>query len=139
MRISPPFKKLMIKEFRYAAKKMKEEDNPFKKAYFFSATYGIVSRIFNIEFDPFLVLMHTVLNAAHATLDARLSALLQKSDMAVELPEKLFDRLAEAVKELAIKIEQDKAAFEPLQDIANLAYSTTGNGYYLYQKGVLRV
>ena len=41
----------MVEEMRYALKKMNEEKDERKKLYYFSGTYGVISRVFNFESD----------------------------------------------------------------------------------------
>lgn len=141
MNVSENYKNIIAKEFREVVEKMKETKDLSEKMYFFSATYGVVSRVFNLDFDPVLVFVHLVLNAAYDNINGRLMALKGGQDKVVQIPEGLFDNLQKAVEELAENIEtgnEDKF-FKNLQKIANLAFVTTGNGYYLYKKGVLQL
>jgi hypothetical protein len=55
------------------------------------------------------------------------------------IPSNLFDRLCSCMEELATRIERNQKTYAILQDIANIAYSTTGNGFYLYTKGILKI
>ena len=138
MKISADFRKCIVDEFRLVAKKIREEENPARKLFFFSATYGIISRVFNFSFDPQLVFIHMVLNDSYNTISA--SASVQRGEeRAIRVPEELFDKLANATDELADKIENDENTCGTLQKIANIAFSTTGNGYYLYEKGVFSI
>lgn len=141
MKISDNYKKIIVDEFRSVAGKMKETEDLSKKLYWFSAAYGVVFRIFNLEFDATLVFLNWILNAAYSTISMRLAAIREGSDKTVDIPEGLFDSLQEVVEELAqnIEMENEHDIFKNLQRIANLAYATTGNGYYLYQKGVLQL
>ncbi len=141
MNISGNYKKVIAKEFRGIVEKMKGTKNLSEKMYFFSATYGVVSRVFNLEFDPALVFTHFVINAACSTINGRLLALKGGQDNVVQIPEGLFDSLQKVIEKLAENIEtgnEDKL-FKNLQKIANIAFTTTGNGYYLYQKGMLKI
>jgi len=54
-------------------------------------------------------------------------------------PKDVFDKLENALEELVVKIEKGEKTYPVLEKISNLAYSTTGNGYYLYLKGMLTV
>ncbi|MDD5095869.1 MAG: hypothetical protein PHV74_16075, partial [Dehalococcoidia bacterium] len=63
-----------------------------------------------------------------------LSALSAGSEVAVGIPEKMFDRLEEALEEIIEMVEAGKETYPALQKISKVAYSTTGNGYYLYLK-----
>lgn len=141
MNISDKSRKIIVDEFRLVAKSMKQIEDPSKKLYWFSAAYGVVERVFNLEFDPTLVFVHLVLNAAYGSINSRVSAIIAGADRAIVIPEGLFDSLQEVVEELAENIEAktDNNIFENLQRTANLVYATTGNGYYLYLKGMLLI
>lgn len=141
MKISDNYKKIIVDEFRSVAGKMKEMEDLSKKLYWFSAAYGVVFRVFNLEFDATLVFVHMILNAAYSTISGRLAAIREGKDETIDIPEGLFDSLQEVVEELAenIEMENEHDIFKNLQRIANLTYATTGNGYYLYQKGVLQL
>ena len=141
MNIPGNYKKVIAKEFRGIVEKMKGTKDLSEKMYFFSATYGVVSRVFNLEFDPVLVFAHFVLNAACSTINGRLLALKGGQDNVVQIPENLFDSLQKAVERLAENIETGNKDefFKNLQKIANLSFATTGNGYYLFRKGMLKI
>ncbi len=115
--------------------KMKSEENPKSKLYYFSATYGIMSRIFNEEFIPDLVFAHLVLNATHGNIISR----LDNPEKTIKVPENIFDKLITAAEDLYEAIEKDDSLYEPLKKFSLLTFITTGNGYYLYQKGLLRI
>ena len=141
MNISKQYKEIIIEELNNVAIKMKESDDITEKMYFFSAAYGMVHRIFNLEFNPTLVLIHTILNTAYSTISGRIEAATRGQDRAVKIPKGLFDSLQETIMDIADNISKDdeNELFKNLRKIANLSYSTTGNGYYLFQKGMLKI
>jgi hypothetical protein len=139
MNLSKDMQKVFTDEIDFVVKRMKESKDMPTKLYFFSAVYGTASRIMNIEFDPELAFIHHVLNFAYSTINARSAAISGRQEQGAGIPEKLFDRLEEALEELVAKILQGKKTYPVLETISNLAYSTTGNGYYLYMKGLLPV
>lgn len=139
MEIKTYLKETLVSELQLVAERMKEEGDIRKKNYFFSATYGMVHRIFNINFDPELVLIHNVLNMTYSTADALLRTIEKGEERVIQIPDNFFDRLASLTDELATAIEEDKNIYEVLQKMAILAYSLSGNGYYLYQKGIIKV
>jgi len=55
------------------------------------------------------------------------------------IPEGLFNFLAQSLQDLADVIAKDGDVTPHLKKIAIAAYATTGNGYYLYQKGILKL
>lgn len=139
MNLSNDMQGILTAEIDHVVRRMKESKDPATKLYFLSAVHGMASRIMNIEFDPELAFIHHVLNFAYGTINARLVAISGRQETAVGIPEKLFDRLEECLEEMIAKIQQGEQTYPVLQTISNLAYSTTGNGYYLYLKGKLSI
>jgi len=138
MRLSEDNQLALVKEIRTVVKHMSTANTPQQKMYFFSAVFGIANRIMNLEFDPELGFIHHVTTAAYNTINTTL-LLISQGQSVPTLPEGIFDRLQEALEDLATHIEEGKRTYPVLERISNLAYSTSGNGYYLFLKGMLRV
>ena len=136
MNLSNEMRGIFIDELRFVVEKMKESKSVAEKMYFFSAAYGAAHRIMNIEYDDELAFIHNVLNASYATINGRVT-LTQGGEMVIGIPEKLFDRIEEALEEIIGMVQEGQETYPALQKISNAAYSTTGNGYYLYLKGKL--
>lgn len=136
MKISAVMKKVLLDEIEFALTKMKSSPEPAKKLYYFTAIYGCAMRIINIEFDPELAFIHHVTNLAYGQMNAAVTS-AGKSPAMVTIPEKVFEKLEVAIGELKTKIEKNQKTYAVLEEIANIAYSTTGNGYYQYLKGNL--
>lgn len=141
MKISKHYKEIIVEELKNVAIKMSEANDFAEKMYFFSAAYSMVHRIFNLEFNPTLVLIHTILNNAYSRISARIESVIRGQDRAVKIPKELFNSLQETIMDIADNISKDdeNELFKNLRKIANLSYSTTGNGYYLFQKGILKI
>jgi len=141
MNISNHYKETIVEELKNVAIKMKESNDITDKLYFFSAAFAILDRIFNLEFNPTLVLIHMVLQTAYFTISGRVEALIRGQDKVVKIPTGFFDSLQETILDIANSISKDdkNELFKNLQKIANLSYVTTGNGYYLFQKGMLKI
>lgn len=139
MNLSDNMRKLLTEEIDFIVKRMKESKDPARKLYFFSAVHGMAFRIMNIEFDPELAFIQYVINAAYNTINGRLGMISAGQGRGIGIPEKLFDSLEIALEEMLAKIERGETTYPVLERISNLAYSTTGNGYYLYLKGLLPV
>ena len=137
MKISTEAKNILRKEFEFAIKKMEEDPHPENKLYYFTATFSMIQRIFNVKFDPELVFIHVVLQATHAAANQRLSAMKTGAQQPVALSNDFFTRLVELTKKLWTAIEKDENPYEVLKQFSLLAFSTTGNGFYLQQKGLL--
>lgn len=139
MNLSKDMEKVFTDEIDLVVRKMKESKAPATKLYFLSAVHAMALRIMNIEFDPELAFIHHVLNFAYATINGRLAAIAGGQEQAAGIPEELFDRLEVSLEELIARIQRGEQTYLVLQTISNLAYSTTGNGYYLYLKGKLSI
>ena len=139
MDIPENLRKELVEEINFVILKIKEEVDLRKRLYFFSGVYSLVNRIFNLSFDPQLVFIHLVLNASYTTINNRINAIVMGKDTLIEIPDNLFDKLYDVLEELTQKIRDDEDTYLVLQKFASLAYVTTGNGYYLYQKGILKI
>ena len=138
MNLSPDMQKTFTDEIHFVAEKMKAADTPVEKLYFFSAGYSMAQRIINFEYEPELSFIHQVLLLVYNIVNTRQAA-ISAGQGSISIPDNLFNRLEEALKEMADRIEQGLETYPTLQKMVNLAYSTTGNGYYLYLKGMLTV
>ena len=139
MQISQKFRELLVDELKIVTKKVRKEEDFKIKNYYFSATYGTISRIFNFDFNPELVLIHTVLNFVYVAVGNLQKRIDRGEEEVIRIPDKFFDKLANLTEELAIAIEKDEKIYEVLQEIAVHIYVLSGNGYYLYQKGVIKI
>lgn len=138
MNLSKDMQKVFTDEIRTAINHMKKVDMPEEKLFFLSAVYGVAFRIMNIQFDPELAFIHHVVNAAYGMMNANLASMRQGQGVNT-FPKNVFEKLEDALKQLVEKIEQGERTYPVLETIFNLAYSTTGNGYYLYLKGMISV
>lgn len=140
MQISDDTRKILVDEINFVVKKMQQQEASMEdKLYFFTAIHGMFHRIANLEFDPELVLAHLVLARTHSTIIDRLAAIMEKREKPVRIPDKLFDALIATTKELAKRIKKDDTIYDVLQRFAILGFVTTGNGYYLYERGKLSI
>lgn len=139
MQVSKEFKKLLVDELKTVAEKVSEEKDFKKKNYFFSGAYAVVFRVFNFNFDPELILIHSVLNLAYGVVDTLQKRIERGEEDVIRIPNDFFDTLVNLTKELALAIDNDENVYEVLQKIAVHSYILNGNGYYLYEKGVIKI
>lgn len=138
MDISANSQRALVTEIRTAVEYMRKAKAAQEKMYFFSAVFGIANRIMNLEFDPELGFMHHVTSAAYTTINSNL--LMMSTGQSIRtVPPQMFEKLEEVLEDLATRIEQRKSTHSALQRISNLAFSTSGNGYYLFLKGALKL
>lgn len=135
MKLDKKYKDMLVKEIEFVLKKMKEEDKPKEKLYYFSAIHGIMHRIFNLEYSSDLVFAHFVLSSTYSQINSR----IQIPDDTIKIPDELFQKLEETTTKLISAIKEDKNLYELLKKYTVLGYVTIGNGYYLYQKGLLKL
>lgn len=138
MKLSKAMKKILIDEITYVINAMEKEDNDEKKLYYFSGIHGVVNRIFNLEFNEELVFIHAVFKSSYEAINARLQAMKNGQDPVVLLFKNQFENLIEIAKELSEKIKKDEPFDDVLRKLSVIAYSTTGNGFYLFTKGLIK-
>ena len=139
MNLSPDMQKRFTDEVHFIAKSMKDTNTPAEKLYFFSAGYAMAQRIINLEYEPELNFIQQVLQLVYNTVNARLTAISARQEGSISIPDGLFNSLEKALEEMVDRIEQGVETYPALQKMVSLAYSTTGNGYYLYLKGMIKV
>lgn len=139
MKISKKLKDYLVKEFKYVAKNMQGAQTPTQKLFYFSASFGAAQRVFNIEYDADLAALHFVLTQTHQHFMDRITRIEKAKEDVVPMFEAQFTRLTEVSKELANNIDGGESIDSQLKELCLLAYSTTGNGYYLFEKGLLKL
>jgi len=126
-------------EFRFAAEKMADTHDLGAKLYFFSAFYGELNRALNQVWSPELGLAHLVLSKVHEQITGRVSIPTPGAAIPPEFPAAL-DRVANELAELFGGRQIDDARlYQLLARAAELGYVSTGNGYYLYLKGQIKI
>ncbi|MBC8418534.1 MAG: hypothetical protein ISR62_03860 [Desulfobacteraceae bacterium] len=138
MKISESYRKIITDEIDYVESMMNKAKDVEEKLYFFSAIQGTLQRIFNLEYDSELVFIQVILQHTHVAFLQRLQA-VKNGDLVVPLLKDQIEQLIGIIKELSGKISGNKKLDGTLKKFAILAYSTTGNGYYLLQKGLLKI
>ena len=142
MQLSKDLHDRLAAEFRFAADKMGESEDPRRKLYFFSAFYGEIGRILNWTWDRDLALMHMVLQNTYQQIHARTQLSATGADRAIRLSGVFYEALTMAANDLAEYVEKedgDQDLRQLLGRFSELSYFTTGNGQYLFEKGVLRL
>jgi len=134
MKLSKENRAYFIKEIAFSSKEIRAVQAPIDKLYFFSAVFGAANRIINMEFDPELSFIHNVTNAAYTQIQA---SLFTQGQMPNSIDPDLFTKLANNLDEMAKNIADNEPTYKALENISNLAYSTTGNGHYLVLRGKL--
>ena len=139
LNITEDAKNIITSEFDYAVEKMRSEPNPLKKLFFYSATYGVLPRIFNIEYDPMLIHMHLILQTSFGTINHKVQEIVRGVEQVIEIPSQFFEKLEDTLERMSEKINKNEEFYDDLVAITNLTYAFVGNGQYLYQKGILEL
>ena len=132
------FKKELVKELRHVEALMKKEENFDKKIYYFSAAYGITSRTYKYSFSRDVLLADLVLTSAYQSL-LDITQRLKTGNTTVKLEIEHFKKLEEGLRLLADAFEKNESVLEPLELILTTAFSTSGAGNYLREKGLLEL
>ncbi len=138
MNISDNFRNLIVKEINYVVKQMEQSSIGEKKLYYFSGIYSMIQRIFNLEYDSELVYAHFILNGTYNSFAQRIEA-MKGGQSHIPITEAHFELLTAISKELAEKIKEKKSIDNTLKQLTILSYTLSGNGYYLQQKGILKI
>lgn len=139
MQIDPYLRKELVKEIRYCAGKIVEEEDLQRKTYFYAYAYRAADRIMDFSYDPQIAFTEFVLEISHSTISRRVAQLASQEDTTIPLPEGFFERLAESLNGLATIIEKDEDVYRALEKIVELTYLTSRDGYYQYTKGMMKV
>ncbi|MBI4298925.1 MAG: hypothetical protein HY666_04105 [Chloroflexi bacterium] len=138
-----PIQQQIAKEFLFVANKIEETPDLSTKLYFFSGFFGETNRVMNQHWSPDLALLHLVLQATHHSINSRVGTILSQTERVVQIPEGLQLALTEVSRHLADVFQSEKidgtALLHILARMAELGYVTTGNGYYLYIKGQIKI
>lgn len=129
----------LANEFRFAADRMADTPDLATKLYFFSAFFGELNRAFNQLWSPELGLAHLVLRDVHEKINGRINV----PGVGTKIPDGLPGALDHVANDLAVLFEgeqiDDARLHEVLARAAELGYAVTGNGYYLYLKGQIKI
>jgi len=139
MKITTTAKRQLLTELTFVVKNMRDTTNASEKLYYFSALYGMAQRLMNLDFDSELCFLFQVLQLSYQMINTRVVALQSGQEKGIRIPENLFGSLENYLQELGDTINKEENTCPILQKILNIAYITTGNGYYLYLKGQLKV
>lgn len=130
--------KRLSDEFRIAATQMEGTANPSQKLFYFSVFFGESTRVLNWHWDRELALIWAITQFTQTQAAVRLRSTQQGEPVAM-VSKEFFDALTESAVALADYVEK-KGTEQELQQIlgrlSELSYATTGNGFYLLQKGL---
>ena len=143
MQLTKAVRNKLAEEFRIASDRMKGAADLQSKLYFFSSMFGVINRTFNEDWSNELALLHNVLQDTHRVRSGRLAAMTAGAQGPIQIPDEVAGKPTEVADGLAsiitADIIDDCVVVDVLGNFATLAHSATGNGYYLYLKGDLKL
>ncbi len=137
-----PVRQRLANEFQFAATKIAEAGDIGMKTYYFSVFHGETARQLNVHWDADLALLWSVAQHLTNAVGAR------SAQAAGAFPLGGYpDGFLEAIDEISVEVagafdgvEVDVPRLHAaLERTAALAFSTTGNGAYLVQKGTIKL
>jgi len=138
MKINKVYKTAIINEIKYVQKKMKENSSLEKKLFYYSAIPAQFLRVLNLEYDCDILYLHHVVNHTQGVFQQRL-ATMKAGDINIEVNKKQIEQLESLLDDVICVIEQKKKIDDVLKAFIELAYSISGNGFYLMEKGLLKI
>ena len=138
MDISDNLRDIITKEINYVVNQMEKCSSGEEILYYFSGIYSVIQRLFNLEYSSDLIYMHSILLETYNAFRQRFEA-IKAGQTLIPLSEEQFKKLITITKKLAKNIEKKGDINNVLKEFAVLAYTTTGNGYYLVRKGLLKI
>jgi hypothetical protein len=130
------FRQRLVSEYRYAITKMQEATNQVRKLFYFSVFFAEAQRIFNWKWDNDLALTFVITQYVHTQLTGALNSGTIPIDW-----DTINNKLTQSATEIATYFENinnpdnRKGLCKILGHCAEIGYSVTGNGNYLYEKG----
>lgn len=139
LKLPRPLQTRLATEFRFAADNMANSPDMATKLYFLSAFFGELNRALNQWWASELALSHLVLKEVHQQVNARISVPAAGTGIPNGLPEALDQVANELAALFAARQIDDSQLQRVLARAAELGYAVTGNGYYLYLKGQIKI
>ncbi|WP_319562515.1 hypothetical protein [Marispirochaeta sp.] len=132
--------KYLSREFEIAIEGMRDSSlNPHQRMYYMSATFGAISRVLNIDYNKELVLAHLILQTCHQTTMALMNNCLNGSEKSIVFNPILIDSLSDLIEELGENLVAGESIYNQALSIAEVTYSMTGNGHYLFRKDIIKL
>jgi hypothetical protein len=134
------YQQRLAKEYHYAVTKMQEAP-PAKKLFYFSVFFGEAQRVLNLEWSRDLALIYITTLHVYNQINAQ-------APLSGQLPINMatvYEKLTQTASDLANYFEKAENADsgEELSQIlgrfAEIAYVVSGNGSYLYEKGLIKL
>lgn len=137
-----PIRQRLATEFRFAASRIAEASDIGTKVYYFSVFFGEAGRQLNIHWDADVTLLWSVGQHACNSIVARNAQATGPFPLG-GFPDGFSQAIDEVSDELAGAFEGEELdlprLYAALARTAELTFITTGNGAYLFQKGMVKL
>ncbi len=132
----------LAKEYRYASTKIQESPQPPRKLFYFSVIFSEAQRLLNWEWSRDLALIYAVGFHTHSQISAGVQQSVLQA-LPIDWPV-VFDKLALITSDLAAYFEKtenegSEELCQILSRFAEVAYTVSGNGSYLHEKGLIKL
>ena len=141
MNIPENFFNIILNEFKEVQKFCNVAKTIDDKLYYFSASFGTLNRVMNFHYEPILTFMHQILQDVHQSFLNRFANSRNPAAITSQFPEDFFIKLFDYFDLLisAFQNKNENQIREILEKFSNLTYATSGNGFFLYLKGNLKL
>lgn len=129
MKLPAQLKKNVLNELEFVIKKMKEEPDPARKIYFFSAVNGALERVIRFYFNRELLVAQAIMSLSYQTINDRINR-IKMGDATVPFTEDLMNQLIASVSELRQSIEGNKTMYPALEKTIEVTFVASGWGFY---------
>ncbi len=137
MELSERYRDIIAEELTIIGRQMNDEPDILRKLFYFSGSYGLMQRVFNLEYHSEVVLMFTILHEAYKLINTNITNTVKGQEAVIQVPVTLLDKLANQTIKLGEAIKNDTDIISVLSSISAIGFVSTGNGYYLYKIGKL--
>jgi len=132
------FKNELVAELKRVENLIRTSPIPEKKIYYFSGSYGITGRTFRYSFSKDVLVVDILLQAAYNMLLEQ-SNRMKTGEQTVAYDPAVMEQICDGLNDLATSLETGKSVLGPLETIITAAFSQTGVGNYLREKGDLKL
>lgn len=138
-----PIHQRLASEFSLASKRVADTQDIDGKLYYFSVFHGETGRQLNMHWNADLALLFLVVQTACQQIANRVRLPVSAGFPPDGISEEWSKALDDVSRELALAFRSNEIdlvrLYAALARTAELTYATTGNGAYLYQKGMINL
>lgn len=132
------FRKELVEELRRVETLIRQAPTLEKKAYYFSAAYGITNRTYRYSFSKDVLVADLLLQGVYNMIMERINAIRSGNQTILPDPA-IFELVADGVRDLANCFESGESILEPIENIATIGFALTGAGNYLLEKKMIKL